>query len=798
MRFGFDRCVFDTEAVRLVVDGVDVAIQPQVAGVLEVLLAERHRVVSKRELLERVWGHTFVTESALTSRIKSARRAIGDDGQAQRLIRTVHGRGYQFIGAVHEHERTPAPAQDRPPPRSLPTFGTTLIGRDADIAGVEALLDSARLVTIVGTGGVGKTRLAVEVARRRSTPSAFVDLTLVGEPSLVTEQIARTLGLGGPSADASAAVIELASDRPLLLVVDNVEHVIAAGVELGALTRSDSQLAIIATSREPLRVEGEVVYPLEPLAVPRQQGPVAASVLLFERTARSLDPSFDLSAHRASVEQICTAVDGLPLAVELAASHVRTLPPPLLLPRLDQRLRSPSGARRDAPDRQRTMADTIEWSLQLLGAAELTVFARLGVFCSAVPLEVIEAAVGGEPIDDPVGVLGRLVDRSLVRRIATTDGPDRFDMLALLRERAGQLLDAGDDVGHVRARHADAVAHALEDLRDRHWIDARSRELTAALVREASTAFEFARANDRWQLAARLVGALALHRHRDGGHAEARRWLDAVRPHLATITDPPRAWLLLAAGFDCWHHDEQEQARTAWADAARRFEDLGDEQWLAYTLVFLGLTDNAVTGGDTQRGVARVEEAVRIARSVSRSALLAAVLVVAGEFFRMIGDYANAGRRYVEAVRTAELIGDQATLSVAVANLSYVASHDGDFLEGRRLGRRGLELSIAAGRRQFAAWSVSELAESALGLGEPVLGARLIGAAERALHAMGGRIYPGDLATHERVIAGLVESLGTERYEHEYTLGSALSLDQAIRLALGEDCLDAADVPTTG
>jgi predicted ATPase len=610
----------------------------------------------------------------------------------------------------------------------------------------------------------------------------------------VIEQVARTLGLDQP-ADAFAAVVELASDRAMLLVVDNLEHVIDAGVHLGRLVRSTSQLAILVTSREPLRVDGEVVFPLEPLAVPADGGPVAASVILFEQTARSVDPAFDLSADRSSVERICTAVDGLPLAVELAASHVRALPPAMLLPRLHQRLRSASRARRDAPDRQRTMADTIEWSLQLLGRDELTVFTRLGVFCSAVPLELVEETVGDDPIDDAVGVLGRLVDRSLVRRIVTTDGPDRYGMLALLHERAAQLLDASDELNLVRARHADAVADALEALRDQHWIDAHSRELTAALVPETRTAFEFACADERWQLAGRLVGALALQRHRDGGHAEGRRWLEAVRPHLATISGGPHASVLLAAGFDRWHHDEQEPARAAWAEAARTFEDLGDDQWLSYTLVFLGLTDYAVTGGHTDRGAARVERAVRIARSVGRPALLAAVLVVAGEFFRMAGDYPAARCRYIEGAAIAESIGDQATLSVAVANLSYVASHDGDFLEGRRLGRRGLELSVGAGRRQFAAWSVSELAEPALGLGEPVLGARLIGAAERALEAMGGRIYPGDLATHERVIAGLVESLGAERYEHEYALGRSLSLDQAIRLALGEDCPDS-DGPT--
>jgi non-specific serine/threonine protein kinase len=786
MRYYFDRCVLDTDAMHLAVDGVDVAIQPQVMDVLALLIAERRRVVSKGDLLERVWGHTFVTESTLTSRIKSARQAIGDDGQTQRLIRTVHGRGYQFVGNVREADHHPLVAIPSTPHQHLPTFGTRLIGRDADIARVEALLDSARLVTIVGAGGVGKTRLAVEVAGRRSMPSAFVDLSVIAEPSLATEQIARALGIDPSATDAMAAVVEYMADRAMLLVVDNIEHVIDAAVGLGALVRSTSQVVIVATSREPLRVEGEVVYALEPLTVPGASGSVSASVMLFEQIARSVDASFDLTTQRSSVERICTAVDGLPLAIELAASQVRTLPPAMLLPRLSERLRSASAARRDAPDRQRTMADTIDWSVHLLTHEELVAFTRMGVFGSTVPLELIEATLAGEPIVDAVDVLGRLVDRSLVRRISSADGIDRFGMLTLLRERAGELLDASDESQYVRTRHAQVVATVLEELQDRSWSDPRSREQTAALLPEARNAFEFAAASGRWELAGLITGALTLHRHRDGGHDEGRRWLDTVCPHLDSLTGTAHAGLLLALGFDAWHHDEQDRARIAWADAARMFDDLDDDLWLAYTLVFLGLTDNDVTGGSTERGAGHVERGVAIARSVGRPEMLAAVLAIAGEFFRTIGDYTSARPHYEEAASIATSIGDRAVLSVAVANLAYVACHDGDFAEGRRLGRQGLELSVAAGRRQYAAWSVSELAEPALGLGEPELGAQLVGAAERALAAMGGRIYPGDLATHERVIAGLIDVLGHESYELEYARGASVNLDEAIQLALGD------------
>jgi tetratricopeptide (TPR) repeat protein len=435
--------------------------------------------------------------------------------------------------------------------------------------------------------------------------------------------------------------------------------------------------------------------------------------------------------------------------------------------------------------------------VQLLTSEELIAFTRMGVFSSAVPLELIEATVTAEPIPDAVDVLGRLVDLSLVRRISSADGIVRFGMLTLLRERAGELLDASDESETVRARHAEVVSAVLEELENRSWSDARPREQIAALMPEARRAFEFAAASGQWELAALITGALTLHRHRDGGHDEGRRWLDTVCPQLDSLTGGVRAGVLLALGFDAWHHDEQDRARPAWADAVRMFDDLGDDLWLAYTLAFLGLTDNDVTGGSTERGVGHVERGVALARSVGRPALLATVLAIAGEFFRTIGDYTRARPLYEEAASIARSIDDRAVLSVAVANLAYVACHDGDFAEGRRLGRTGLELSVAAGRRQFAAWSVSELAEPALGLGELELGAQLVGAAERALAAMGGRIYPGDLATHERVIAGLIDALGQDRYEQEYARGASVNLDEAIRIALGDQRSDPSSDPST-
>jgi predicted ATPase/DNA-binding winged helix-turn-helix (wHTH) protein len=789
MQYSFANCRLDTDAMRLDVDGAAVPLQPQVMDVLRVLIEARDRVVSKQELLERVWGHTFVTESALTSRIKSARQAIGDDGKAQRLIRTVHGRGYQFVGELHEPAIRAGDEAPRGPVHELPRFGSRLVGRDSEVAEVEDHLGRSRLVTIVGPGGVGKTRLAVAVAERSEQDAVFVDLAPIDDPALVTSQIASAIGVHTIASLPDQGLAEYLTGRRLLLIIDNVEHVIDAAVAIGDLVRRVPDLAVIVTSRERLRVDGEQSYQLDPLEVDGDIGEshgASAAVTLFEMYARAVDPGFDLESARSSVERICRAVEGLPLAIELVAAQIGTLPADMLASRLGERLRSSSSSRRDAPTRQRTMADTIEWSLQLVTAPELRLFGRLGVFAGDVTVDAIEAVCRDEQMPDPVDVLGRLVDRSLVRRTTGKDGVVRFGMLDLLRHRAADLLRDDPRAAAVGQRHREYVAGELWRIDEAHWSGLVTTwiDRTTSLLAEARRAFASAIASEDWETAARIAGSLSMYHHREGGLAEGRGWLEMLEPHHREMSDAALGRVLLGRGLLAWDDDDLPAARNAWEEALVVLQLIPDEARSAYVFASLAVA-HLDEPGEHDRCRALVDRGVALARRVAGPVLLVEVLNIAGEFARATGDDAAARPRYEEAVELATRYQDQTSASVSLANLAYLACHDGDFEEGRRIARRALEMCWALKRRQLAAWTVSELAGPAAGLGEHELAARLIGASQRALEQQGGRIYPADLAEHERTVATTVDALGRERFEALCEEGRELSLDEAIALALG-------------
>lgn len=793
MRYRFDHCVLDTDAVQLVVGGEPVGIEPQVFDVLRLLIDERHRVLPKTELLDRVWGHTFVTESALTSRIKSARAAIGDNGREQRLIRTVHGRGYQFVGEVTE-ERGASPTGRSWTTQPLPLPASELVGRAADLEQVEALLDRAGLVTLVGPGGVGKTRLAIESARRWTQGGvAFVDLTRVRRPSEVMQEIAGSLGLRVDGPDRAVATIcDLLAGHRLLLVLDNVEHVVDAATEITELTRTLGELTVLATSRERLRVDGERVHLVDPLATSRSLSdePDArpAAVELFERLARSVDPGIDVERYRADIDRICVAVDGLPLAIELVAGQIGTLPPDMLAARLRERMRSTSTARRDLPERHRTMDDTIDWSLQLLDRDQLALFTRLGVFATDASLDAIEEVCRDERLADPLEVLPRLVDTSLVRRRFGTDGTPRFGMLELLRARAGELLAADDEAAPIRRRHADVVARCVEEIDDRRWDDLLATwvDRLAELLPEVRRSFDWAAGNGEWETAGRLAGSLGAFWHREGGRAEAHRLLDLVGAHTDALTEPTRARVLLASGLVGWHDGDLAAAHTALARAGELFGRTGDDARRTLARAFLALS--TLDDPDRSRwATAELDHAVESARTASRPGLLVEVLNARGEYARTAGDDEAARRSYEEAATRAEEIGDRTMHSVALANLSYLACHDGRFDEARDIARKALRLCAAEGRRLMAAWSVHELAGPASGLGEHELAARLLGASGHAMTNLGSDRPPSDRIEDERVVAEVIEALGKERYRELATAGATLSLDQAIALALGDE-----------
>ena len=407
----------------------------------------------------------------------AARALIGEASDAEVTFRDVGTHRLRDLPAPEHLFQAVATGLDAdfPPPRSESTSRTTnlpapltrFVGRERETAEVAALLAGERLVTLTGPGGTGKTRLAIEVARASADgyPAGvwFVALDVVRDPDLVIPTIAATLGVppqpGRPIAELLAEF--LAGDR-CLLVLDNLEQVIEAASSIAELLGASQTVSILASSREPLSVAGERVYPVPPLAMPSEPGtPTAAdiealgAVALFVERARAARPDFRLTDENApAVAAICRRLDGLPLALELAAARTNVLSPDAILGRLDQRLSLLASSRRDVSDRQRTLRGAIDWSHDLLEEPERAVFRRFGVFSGGATYEAIEAIV------DPDGAVGvdlldtvaALVDRSLVR--SDTSGSSRFAMLETIREYAVEQLTASGEQEAMQARHA--------------------------------------------------------------------------------------------------------------------------------------------------------------------------------------------------------------------------------------------------------------------------------------------------------------------------------------------------------
>jgi predicted ATPase/DNA-binding winged helix-turn-helix (wHTH) protein len=435
MLFEFGGFQLDDE--RLLLTGPDgpVHLEPQVFGVLHHLLTNRHRAVTKEELLDVVWGDRFVSESTLATRVKAARRAIGDDGRTQAAIKTMHGVGYRFVAdvSVTLDADVSMPAGHH---RHLPALRTSLIGRDDDLVAVVGTVRSARLTTITGPGGVGKTTLALAAAHHLQDGFAdgaiFVDLVTSNSADDLGRALADAAGVEGEASRSIDRLADHLASRRILIVLDNCEHVlgqVADAVDL--LLTQGAKAHVLATSREPLALTGEHVWPLDPL--------VADGPTLFAERARQADPRADWDPHDPRIIELCDRLDGLPLALELAAGQLRRWSFDDLTDQLEGRLTVLTRNVHGGSNRHGTMATAIDWSYQLLDRAEQRLLRHLSAFPSWFDLRSVEAL---SPLLPGVVVsltLGELVDKSLVVRDRDTG---RYRLLETIRYFARELLEA--------------------------------------------------------------------------------------------------------------------------------------------------------------------------------------------------------------------------------------------------------------------------------------------------------------------------------------------------------------------
>jgi non-specific serine/threonine protein kinase len=695
---------------------------------------------------------------------------------------------------------------------------STLIGRDELVAALRRRLTEARLLTLTGAGGVGKTRLALAVAAAAAPDFAdgvrVVALASIRDPDLVGAAVARELSMRESAATPLPQGLTAAiGARRLLLLLDNFEHLLAAAPLVGELLAGCPRLTVLVTSRAPLRLDAEHQFPVPPLALPpavdrpaigsRRSGATDAllgarspsrqprrlldyaAVRLFVERARAIRPDFALTAENAgAVAEVCARLDGLPLAIELAAARVTVLSVRTLLARLDDRLGLLTRGAHDLPDRQQTLRAAIEWSHALLDPAARALFRRLAVFAGGWALEAAETVCsGGDELGGRVlDALATLVDHSLVRCETSADAEPRFAMLETVGEYARERLEAGEEADDVRRRHV-AFYLALAEGAARELRGPRQHQSLARLDGEHDNlraALGWALDRGEGDLALRLVGALAPFWDVRSALSEARTWLAralAAGDRRPALRIPALTW---AAYFACLQGDlgpAERQAEQALALAREQ----GSGRGAGYALLILGQV--ATERGDGAAAVRHWETCLTALRDAGDIWGMARPLNNLGEAARARGDYDRARALHEEALALHRRLGDTLTLPNVLSNLARVAWRQGDAPAARAAGDEALALSIEQGNMLYIAAALEVLAIALTAQAAPARAARLWGATEALRETLGAPLEVTDRADQECAVAAARLTLGADRFARLWAEGRTLTPERAIAVA---------------
>jgi predicted ATPase/class 3 adenylate cyclase len=687
-------------------------------------------------------------------------------------------------------------------PTNLPAELTTFVGRESEVARVAELLGSRRLVTMTGPGGTGKTRLAMETARqlvdRFPDGVFFVELAAISAPELVVSTIARTLGL---REEGSRPVLETLSGhlrgRHMLLVLDNFEQVLDAAPVVSTLLSEAEGVRILVTSRSGLHIRGEQEFPVPPLELPDPATTSAAEIVsrsaavaLFAERAAQVDPGFEVTDdNAAAVARICARLDGLPLAIELAASRLKLLPPAQMLQRLDRALPLLSAGARDLPDRQRTLRAAIGWSHDLLEEPERVLFRRLGVFAGGWNLEAAEhiAGANGDSEVDALTGLGALVDRSLVRGLDAADGGHRFDMLQTIREFGLEQLEEAGEASTIRQRHAmymltlaEEAAPYLRGIDQKRWLDALEVEhdnLRAALGWAVET--------DEGEIALRLVAALWRFWHLHGHIEEGRRWAASALalPSAAPRTGARSDALAAAGSLAYWQLDVPAVAQ-AYGEAFSIAGELDDPQRLAET-TYLMVFPSALQG-DLPGAIAMTERARSAFQGVGDRRGFADALWVQSLLERLQGDLSSSRRTAEESLRLQREVQDRFGMMDALHMLGRAAFGQGDLETFRKSFLETLEVHAEVGNRTGIAIALDNLAAQEMARGRPERAVRMAGASDAIKESAGGAA-PTQFVDLPDPRDAARDVIGEQATHAAWEDGRAMSMPEAIDYARQED-----------
>lgn len=682
---------------------------------------------------------------------------------------------------------------------NLRAYVSPIIGRRREISAVAQLLrdETVRLVTLTGIGGTGKTRLAYAVAETMLDEFAdgvfMIELSSVALPELVATTIAQPLGLH----DAGARpVIDILKDhlaeKRMLLVLDNFEQIVDAAPQIAELLVAAPGIKALVTSRFLLRITAEREFVVPPLSPPPddllssfEKLSQNEAVQLFAERARLADPSFNLTEQNVrSVAEICSRLEGLPLAIELAAARARVLSPAALLAKLDSRLKFLTGGPRDLPERQRTMQGALDWSFDLLTDDEKAVFSALSVFSGSFSVEAAEAVCGlagsGPPVIDTIT---SLLDKSLVKRMEGQGSEHRFGMLEVVREYAGQALEASGESETVRRRHAEYFVSLgekaepfLQAAQTAEWLDRMEDE------------HDNLRATMQWSLkndatmAVRLAVAVRnfwlLHSHLSEGY----RWLKAA---LERGGDPPaelRFKLMNGLGLAARFRGDYETAHKAYADGLAAGQEAGDKQGVALSSRGLGLV--AMQLGDTSGARGFFESGLAISRELDDKFGIAISLSFLGDLARTEKDFARARPLFEESLGLFRKLDNKSAVSDALNNLGSTCFVKGEFELAKEYFAEAADIALNLGNKMTMSYSIDGFAALALEDGEPDRAARLCGAAEALRESIGYKIEPAEGVFRAAYLERLRTRMPAEDLTAAVERGRMLSPYEAIDIAL--------------
>jgi len=723
-------------------------------------------------------------------------------------------------------------------PNNLPLQMNRFIGREREMTAVGELLANTRLLTLTGAGGSGKTRLALQVATDLLEEFEhgvwWVELAALSDPLLVPQAVASAVGIperaGGTVTQALADALR---PKQLLLVLDNCEHLLVACAQLiETLLRTCSQVRVLVTSREALTITGETIWLALPLRVPDtyQPPPIEGlltyeAVQLFVERARSVQPSFTLTPENAAaVMQVCRRLDGMPLAIELAAARIRALSVEQIVTRLDDAYRLLTGGSRSALPRQQTLRAAMDWSYCLLSAQEQAFFRRLSVFAGSFSLAAAEAICAGEPgeADDVLDVLSCLIDKSLVQ-VEERRGEARYRLLETVRQYGQDKLQECAEAAQVRRTHRDWYARLAEQA-EAEMQEARQESVFDRLEAE----HENLRVAIGWSLeqqeaatAAQIGAALLRFWLLRGYMSEGRSWLERALSGFSEKT-AVRAQALNAAAILVSLQDDYQRARTLAEESLQLSRELALSKQTGYALYILGRLSRiegdyagAVTSfeeslalfralgqkhdmalvlsglglavlylGEYERATALCEASLALSRELGDPRAIASWLTNLGMVMRARGDAQRAKALCEESLAMRRMLGYKGGIAHTLAVLGRIALDQGAYERATACYQESLTLRQEAGEKEGIATALEGLAAVTGMQGHPVRAARLSGAASSLRTLLGAPLPPIDRPSYEQTVAALRAQLDEPTFTAAWVEGQAMALEEALAEAV--------------